>query len=126
MNDKPIELNGKQLAPRELTLREMERVLGDLGSGKPHLIETIVPEEPVSALAIAISVDIESPDALLDLTPTLIKDLAAQVREKNPSLARAVKTLGALASKAIGDFEKEIGNLLPAESSTASADPPAG
>ena len=52
---------------RELTLREMEQVLEDLGSGKLHPVEGIVPEEPVSALAMAISVDIESPDALLDL-----------------------------------------------------------
>ena len=89
-----IELNGKQLVPRELTIREVETLLQNL-EGDVHPLEAICPEEPVPAIAAAMSVGVEV-DELLDLVPSLVPELFRQVREKNPFLTQAVETLAAV------------------------------
>lgn len=88
--DLKIELNGKQLVPRELTINEIETLLGNLDD-TIHPLEAMCPQEPVPAAA-AMSVGVEV-DALLDLVPSLVPELMRQVREKNPFLTFAVETL---------------------------------
>ncbi len=101
-----IELNGKPILPRELTVREVEMVMESLQSEDMHPLETMCPDEPIPALAIAISIgpslaDRQELDARLDslkdLTPSQIPELFKQVREKNSFLARAVENLAAIA-----------------------------
>lgn len=123
-NEPAITLNGKTLSPRELTLRELERVLDNLKTGQPHPIETVIAEEPISALALAISVGVD-PDELMELTPSQVKRLAGMVREQNPSLARAIEDLGALAARLLAAVKEDPNQTALPESLTVSADQPA-
>lgn len=134
-----IELNGKQLVPRELTLREKEIVLEDLRDHEPHELEAEIPDRPVSALAIALSVygrpakkdDLPEVrqllDELRDLTPSQVQQLAGEVVKVNPSVARSIDELGALAAKFMAvDQGDRNESQISAEQSTVSGDQPAG
>jgi hypothetical protein len=107
-----IELNGRVLEPRELTMREIEKVLKALQAPEIHPLECEVQDEPISALAVSIST--ETPlDELLDLTPTQGKELMAQVRAKNPSLAREIERIGSLAERFLsGDQGEAMASAL--------------
>lgn len=114
-------------APRELTVREIELVLESLGKQEIHPIETICPEEPIPAVAVALStgptvtsIEELQPrlDALKDLLPSQVPELLKQVREKNSFLAQAVENLSA-AARQLQNHDRE-----PA--STTSEDPSVG
>lgn len=134
MKNTTIELNGKPVEPRELTLREIEHVLQNLKDAEPHPLESVVPDEPVSALAIALSLapsplkeksDIDHAlDALLDLSPSQVKEAAVMVRDKNPSLARVIEGLGTLAAKFLAaDLEEKDNQTSPELSTISDAQP---
>lgn len=102
--DLKIELNGKQLVPRELTIREIEILLSNL-TADLHPLESMSPEEPVPAVAAAMSVGVEV-DELLDLVPSLVPELFRQVRVKNPFLTQAVETLAAVGRRILAEDSK--------------------
>lgn len=102
--DLKIELKGKQLVPRELTIREIESLLDNL-TGDIHPLEAMFPEEPVPATAVAMSVGVEV-DELLDLGPSLVGELFRQVRVKNPFLTQAVETLAAVGRRILAEDSK--------------------
>ena len=98
-NSQQVELDGKKLNPRELTFAEIEKVLESLATEEIHPLETICPEEPVPALAVALSTDLKLSD-LINLTPSTATQLIKEVKESNPFLCQAVENLGAIAIEA--------------------------
>lgn len=109
-------------------MKEIEQVLSALRADEMHPVEAMCPEIPVSALAIAISCDLVV-DALMDLTPSKVLELATQVRDKNPSLAREIEQLASLAMTLASaeeqgkTMQQESGEDPSTASSTPSADP---
>ncbi len=97
-----IELNGKQLIPRELTVREVEAVMESLGNENLHILESMCPDIPIPASAVATSVGVELED-LKDILPSQVPELFRQVKEKNSFLAQAVENLAGIASKMLAD-----------------------
>lgn len=115
MTENKIVMNGKPLTPRELTVRECETLLENLPV-EVHPLEALCPDEPIPATAIASSCNLEMAELdehWKDLTSSQIKELFAQVRVKNPFLARAVESLA------------EVGARILAEESKTSAAPAA-
>ena len=89
MQHEKIELNGKVLIARELTVREEEKVLDDLGNREMHIVEAIFFEEFITARMLATSLDIEV-DSLCDLTRSQLAALIEEVKKKNLPLVEAV------------------------------------
>ena len=100
-----IELNGKVLVARELTVKEVDKILESLESEQMHPFEAIFPEEPVPALGMALSLDIQADD-LLDLPHSQLVTLISEVKEKNPFLVQKVERLAELGRKII-DLKSE-------------------
>lgn len=105
-----IELNGKPIIPRELTVREVEFVMESLMDTAMHPLEAMCPDEPIPAVAVALSIGqpldsqtnssteiTERLDSLKDILPSQVPELFKQVREKNSFLAGAVENLAAAA-----------------------------
>jgi len=102
-----IVLNGNELVPRELTVGEVEAVMESLMDHGVHVLERAAKEEPVPAVATALSVDLvrlndsdrfekgylEKVDLLKRLTATEVRSLCEQVRLKNDFLAQEVGAL---------------------------------
>jgi len=97
-----IKLNSKTLRARELTAREVKKVIDNLSSEEIHTFELIFPNEPVPALGMAMSLDIGS-DELLDLTRTQMLTLLGEVKKKNPLLVQVVEALRGLCQKIIAE-----------------------
>ncbi|MDP3481344.1 MAG: hypothetical protein Q8R88_16365 [Desulfoprunum sp.] len=118
---KNIELNGKALSARELTALEIKKVLESLNSEEIHTFELMFPNEPVPALGMAMSLDIE-PAALLDLTHSQMLTLLGEVKKVNPFLVEIVGTLKKLSQKIIteGDEAIEEGKRATSVSSVTS------
>ncbi len=113
---KIIMLKGKELRPRELTVRQVLDVLENLVGQDVHILESVCPDEPVPAIAAAISVGVDV-EELTELTPTEVKELFGQVKKRNPFLVDAMGKLIAIA---------EHPEALQNRESTTSAEPVAG
>lgn len=101
-----IELNGKELVPEELTVRQVDAIIASLLGDETHPLETMCLDEPIPVKAAALSVGVEI-DALLDLKPSQVTELFKQVREANPFLAKAVEGLSSIAKNML---EEELTN----------------
>lgn len=106
-----IELNGKPISARELTVREMDVVMENLKDNIMHPLEVIYPEALVPAVAVALSIGdrLADPsdvtelerrlDELKDIVPSMVPDLFKMVAEKNNSLVQAVINLAEVAER---------------------------
>jgi phosphate uptake regulator len=106
-----IELNGKPISARELTVREMDAVMENLKDNIMHPLEVIYPEALVPAVAVALSIgdrladpsdvtELEQRlDELKDIVPSMVPDLFKMVAEKNNSLVQAVINLAEVAER---------------------------
>jgi len=90
-----IELNGKTLMARELTVAEMDLVLSDLRTGDTHPIERVFSDEPITAKALALSLDVNADD-LLSLPCGKLSLLIEQVKTQNPFFVRRMEKLAAI------------------------------
>lgn len=117
-NQNQAEINGNKLTPRELTFTEVDLVLNSLLEPKVHPIEMVCPEEPVAALAIALSCGVEI-DELNELTPSAAKQLIGEVKQSNPFLCQAIENLAKIAMEA----QKVQGQALTNESTTSEEQP---
>jgi len=117
-----IELNGKVLIARELTVKEVDKVLENLQSEEMHPFESMFPDEAVPALAMAMSLDI-TPDDLLDLTYSQLVTLIDEVKKKNSFLVQKVEKLAELGRKIVEldreDAEKDQPDLSKPSAATA-------
>ena len=110
-----IELNGKSLSPRELTVEEIEQVLTELQKGEMHPVESYTMEIPVSALAASISTGVEAHD-LKKLTPSQLEMLFKEVERVNPSMAEQINHLGDLARQLLDEEKSSESDQSPAPS----------
>lgn len=90
-----IELNGKALLARELTVGEMDLVLSDLRSENIHPIERVFSEEPITAKALALSLETNADD-LLNLPCGQLSLLIDQVKAQNPFFVQRMEKLAAI------------------------------
>lgn len=96
MKTQEIQLNGKTLIPRELTVRQVETVMETLQNEEIHWLEAEFPDEPIPATAIAESVEVEL-DELKDILPSQLPILIQKVKEANPFLVGKVEALANIA-----------------------------
>ena len=119
MQPEKIELNGKILIARELTVREEEKVLEDLKDHELHIVESMFPEEFVSALMLATSLDIEV-DSLCDLTRSQLAVVIEEVKKKNRPLVEAVERIAERWRRIMAEESEETrGDLLPPSTDSA-------
>ena len=90
--ERKIMLDGKELKPKELTVRQVMDVLEDLVGQDVHILESVCPDEPVPAVAASLSVGVD-PDELTNLTPSEVKELFSRVKKQNPFLVDAMEKL---------------------------------
>lgn len=90
-----IELNGKEIRARELTVAEMDAVLKDLSSGETHPIERVFSEEPITAKALELSLD-TSAGELLTLPCQQLASLIEQVKTENPFFVARMERLATI------------------------------
>lgn len=90
-----IELNGKTLSARELTVAEMDVVLHDLTIGEIHPIERVFIEEPITARVLQFSLDTD-PNELLALPCRQMSAAIEQVKTQNPFFVRRMEKLAAI------------------------------
>lgn len=98
MEKMTIELNGKKLIPRELTVREVEALIEGMPGNDLHVLEDVASSIPVPIEAVELCVG-ETADSLKDLPATQVEELFRQVQMKNPYLARRVEALAELAGQ---------------------------
>lgn len=98
MQQEKIELNGKVLKARELTVNEVDTVLGELESGEMHRFEYLFPDEAVSAGAMAASLGIGKDD-LLELTHSQLVALIGEVKRTNPFLVGKIELLAEMGKR---------------------------
>lgn len=119
MQPEKIELNGKVLIARELTVREEEKILEDLSDHEMHVVETMFPNEAVSAQMLATSLDIEV-DLLRDLTRSQLAVLIEEVKKKNRPLVEAVERIAELGRRIMAEESEETrGDQLPPSTDSA-------
>ena len=122
MPSEKIELNGKALVARELTVNEVEKILKNLESQEMHPLEQLFPEEPVPALAMGMSLEVD-PEQLLDLPHSKLVTLFGEVKKENPFLVQAVERLAAVGQRiaALENEDREEESIAPSTSSAATA-----
>jgi hypothetical protein len=122
MEQTTIELNGKKLIPRELTVREVEALIEGMPGKELHVLEDVAKDIPVPIEAVEMSVG-ETADNLRDLPATQVEELFRQVQIKNPYLARRVEALAELAGQIrLAELAAEEAKKASNPSSDRSAD----
>lgn len=106
MEKEKIELKGKVLVAEELTVRQVDQVMASLVKEEIHPLEAMCSDEPIPAVAVALSVGVEVDD-LSDLKPSQVVVLFKQVREANSFLAQAVEGLGTIAQKLLANEQNQ-------------------
>ena len=91
-----VELNGKKLIARELTVEQVADVMESLIDEETHIMEAMAPEIPISAKAVSLSVGVDL-DELKGLLPSQVPALFRMVEVKNQFLAQTLDGLGKVA-----------------------------
>lgn len=101
-----ITLNGTPIIIRELTVAEVEAVLDALLENEPDIIETILPESPVPAPAIALSAG-RTIDELKQLPCSELRFVIEEVQEINPFLIMMLERLARIGRQLIETENEE-------------------
>ncbi|MDP3478189.1 MAG: hypothetical protein Q8R88_00355, partial [Desulfoprunum sp.] len=86
---------------------EMDMVLSDLRTGDTHPIERVFSEEPITAKALALSLDTDADD-LLSLPCGQLSLLIDQVKACNPFFVRRMGKLAAILQTMARENTEEI------------------
>lgn len=97
-----IIVNGRPICARELTALEVQKALESKNIAEDHTFDLMFPDEPVSALGMAMSLDIE-PNELFDLTPSQLAILIEEVKKKNPFWVMIMENLVELCRRIISE-----------------------
>lgn len=96
---------------RELTMREVKKAVQKLKSKETHDFERFFPDEPISAWAMAMSLDVR-PDKLLNIPHSQMVTLIYEFKKKNSFLVQVIEGLAEIGRKIVAESLQQE-TLLP-------------